>query len=258
MKRTLIIVSTIVMTGTGVCRGQVSGNVAYAQAGGKARAEQSDLARRVLTQYELPPTGTSTFVEASVLMNVKPDEYVAVFGVVLEAENVAECGRKMDATLKEFSDGVNALGVAADDLFVDFVAQNKVYGYEVTGDIAREKLVGFELKKNVAIHFKDRPLLDKLVLAAARARIFDLIKVDSVVKDVERIQDRLADEAARVIKRKTARTERLLGIKLQPPAQVYAEKFQIHYPTELYDSYTAYESWDPLESTCRHASLSIL
>ena len=40
-------------------------------------------------------------------------------------------------------------------MFVDFVAQNRIYGFEVQGDIAREKPVGFELKKNVSIHYKD-------------------------------------------------------------------------------------------------------
>ena len=30
---------------------------------------------------------------------------------------------------------------------VDFIAQNKIYGFDVTGNIAKEKLVGFDLKK---------------------------------------------------------------------------------------------------------------
>jgi hypothetical protein len=34
----------------------------------------------------------------------------------------------------------------------------------------------------------------------------------------------------------------LLGIRLLPPAQVYASKPSIYFPTEMYDSYTAYES----------------
>ncbi len=40
----------------------------------------------------------------------------------------------------------------------------------MVGEIAREKLVGFELKKNVSIHFKDKMLIDKLVVAASRGR----------------------------------------------------------------------------------------
>ena len=38
------------------------------------------------------------FVDASVLMNVKADEFVATFGVAEEAETVEACQAKMDAT----------------------------------------------------------------------------------------------------------------------------------------------------------------
>jgi uncharacterized protein YggE len=238
-----IVVHVLAGSGVGVSRGQVGGNVGFAQGGsGKARAEQSERARRVLSTQELPPTGTSTFVEASVLMNVRPDEYVAVFALARDGETVAECGKKMDATLKEFTTDLKALGIADQDIFVDFIAQNKLYGFELTGDIAREKLVGFDLKKNVSIHYKDRALLDKLVVAAAKSQIFDLVKVDTVVKDAPRIHDRLVETAARIIKTKMSRYEKLLDIKLKAPAQVYAERSGVHYPTDLYDSYIAHDS----------------
>jgi uncharacterized protein YggE len=175
-------------------------------------------------------------------MNVKADEHVAVFAVSQEGETVAECNKKMDATLKDLTAVLKPLGLAGDDLFADFAAQNKIYGFEVTGDIAREKLVGFELKKNVSVHYRDRLLIDGITVAAAQVGVFDLVKVDYVVKDVARVQDRLAEEAARVIKQKAARYEKLLGIKLLPPAQVYAERPAAHYPTRMYDSYTAYEA----------------
>ena len=100
------------------------------------------------------------FVESSVLMNVKADEYVAVFGVAREGETLADCSKKMAATVKAFADELKTLGIGGDDVFVDFIAQY----------------------------------------------------------------------------------EKLLGIKLQPPAQVYAQKFAVHYPTDLYDSYRAFES----------------
>ncbi len=225
-----------------LCCAQVGGNVGFAQNGGKGRAVQNERSKRVLTREELPPSATSTFVEANVLMNVRADEYVAVFGVLQEAETVAECNRKMDATIKQFNDELKTLGIGDDARFVDFIAQNKIYGYEVTGEIAREKLVGFELKKNVSIHYKDTTLLDKLVLAASHSQIFDLIKVDYIVSDLDRIEDRLIEEASRIIKRKASRFEKLLDIKLQPPAQVLAEKSAIYYPTGMYDSFTAFES----------------
>jgi len=242
MMRLLTLTVTTLVAFPALVFAQASGNVGYSQNGGKARAVQNERNKRVLTKEDIPPTGTSTFVEANVLMNVRADEYVAIFGISQDGETVAECGRKMDATIKQFTDELKTLGIAEGARFVDFIAQNKIYGFEVAGDVAREKLVGFELKKNISIHFKDMPLLDKIIIAGSRSQIFDLIKVDYIVSDMDPIQDKLMEEASRIIKRKASRYEKLLEIKLQPPAQIYAEKSAIYYPTGMYDSYTAFES----------------
>ena len=241
MKRAMILF-LLMVSAAGAAFAQASGNVGYSQAGGNAKAEQNERNKRALPKDDQPPSASTMFVEANVLMNLKADEYVAVFGLAQECTTVPECNQKMDATVAEFTGALKRLGVAERETYVDFAAQNKIYGYELEGQIAREKLVGFELKKNISVHYKDPQLLDKLVIAAAASKIFDLIKVDYIVKDVTGVQQRLAEEAARIVKQKAARYETLLGIKLLPPAQIYAERPSIYYPTELYDSYTAYES----------------
>lgn len=225
-----------------VCYAQASGNIGYSQNGGNARAEQNERNKRALAATDVPPTANSMFIEASVLMNVKADEFVAVFGISQECATIAECNQKMDTTVSSYSTELKQLGVTGDDVFVDFAAQNKIYAYEVTGSMAKEKLVGFELKKNISVHYKDKALLDKLVIAASRSKIFDLIKVDYIVKDTNSVHNQLMEEAAKVIRQKVTRYEKLLGIRFQPSAQVYAEKPGIYYPTEMYDSYTAFES----------------
>ncbi len=242
MTRLLTLSMTALVAFPALVLAQASGNVGYSQNGGKARAVQNERSKRVLTKEDIPPTGTSTFVEANVLMNVRADEYVAVFGILQEGATITECSLKLDATIKQFTDELKTLGIADGALFVDFIAQNKIYGFEVTGEVAREKLVGFELKKNISIHFKDMTLLDKIIIAGSRSQIFDLIKVDYIVTNMDPIQDKLMEEASRIIKRKASRYEKLLEIKLQPPAQIYAEKSAIYYPTGMYDSYTAFES----------------
>jgi uncharacterized protein YggE len=148
----------------------------------------------------------------------------------------------MNSTVDGFSGELKRLGISGDEMFVDFVAQNRIYGFQLASDIAKEKLVGFELKKNVSVHYKDKLLLDKLVIAGSRSNIFDLIKVDYVVRDTTSVENRLREEAAKVIKDKAARYEQLLNINLQPPAQLYAERPSTYFPTELYDSYVAAES----------------
>jgi uncharacterized protein YggE len=240
MRRVAVLV--LILLAPAACRGQVSGNVAYAQGGGKARAEQNERSKRTLTSQDLPPSRNSTFVEANVLMNVKADEYVVVFAVAREGETLAECSRKVDETLRAFTADLKELGIGGDEIAVDFIAQERIYGYETTGEVAREKLVGYELKKTASIRYKDRDMLDRIVLAAARAEIHDLVKVDYLVSDPGRVRQRLMEEAGRVIKEKARRYETLLDITLRPPGQIYAERPAAYYPTALYDSYTAFES----------------
>lgn len=240
----IVMILLLMLAGRSVCPAQASGNIGYSQSGGNARAEQNERNKRVLAKEDAPPSATSMFIEANVLMNVKADEHVAVFGLAQECLTVAECNQKMDATVGQFSTDLKRLGIASNALFVDFAAQNKIYGFQLESNLAKEKLVGFELKKNISVHYQDKLLLDKLLVTAAQSKIFDLIKVDYIVRDTGSIHNQLAEEAARIIKQKMARHEKLLGIKLRPPAQVFAERYSAYFPTEMYDSYTAYESED--------------
>jgi hypothetical protein len=238
----MLLVVLLILAGQGVCMAQALGNIGYGQSGGNARAEQNERNKRVLAKEDAPPSTTSMFIEASVLMNIKADEHVAVFGLAQECVTVPECNQKMDVTTNQFSGDLKRLGIASEAIFVDFAAQNKIYGFQLEGNLAKERLVGFELKKNISVHYQDRLLLDKLLVTAAQSKIFDLIKVDYIVRDTGSVHNRLAEEAARIIKQKMARHERLLGIKLQPPTQIFAERYSAYFPTEMYDSYTASES----------------
>ena len=186
----------------------------------------------------------AAFLDAGVLMNVRADEYVAVFAVSEEGATTIESNAKMDATLAAFKESLRALGVREEETYTDFVAQVRIYSYKIQDNITSEELVGFELKKNVSIHFRDKALLDKLTQAASRARIYDLVKVDYIVRDTLAIQERLREEAARIIARKAAAHARLLGARLVGPPQVVADKPSIYYPIEQYDSYTAAETED--------------
>ena len=222
---------------------QVGGNVGYGQAGGRARAEQNERAKRQLTREEMPPTDTSMFVDANVLMNVKADEFVATFGVAVEAETVEACQEKMNATIAAFTEALKPLGIGPEVLFVDFTAQTKVYDYKIEGSLAREHLAGFELKKTVAVRFRDKALIDRLVVAASRAKVYDLVKVDYVVTDLAPIQERLA-EAAAAVDQGQGRPPRAAcsASSTTPRPQVYAERSSAYFPTEMYDPYTAGES----------------
>ena len=181
------------------------------------------------------------FVEANVAMNVKADAYVVVFGVVQEAANAAESNNKTDAQIAGFIRDLESLGVKRSDVFVDFITQNKVYDYTTNGSVTTEKLSGFETKKNVAVRYRDRELLNKITATAAKEAIYDLIKVDYVVSDINAVHARLFEEAVKIVKQKEAMYANSFGIKLSP-TNLASEKYDAFYPGELYASYQAFEA----------------
>jgi uncharacterized protein YggE len=181
------------------------------------------------------------FVEANVLVNMKADAYVAVFGVVQEALTAAESNDKTDAAIAGFVGDLEGLGIKRGDVFIDFITQNKVYDYTTSGNTVTEKFSGFETKKNVAVRYKDRDALGKILSAGAKASIFDLIEVNYVVSDQSGVRSKLYDEAVKIIKQKQASYETSFGVRLSA-TNLASEKYDAFYPDELYANYQAFEA----------------
>lgn len=181
-------------------------------------------------------------IEAYVLLNAAPDEFVAVFGASQEATTAGESNQKLNSRIEQFLGDAQRLGVARGDTFVDFITQNRIYNFAPASDgTIRETLSGFETKKTIAVRYKDRALLEKLLDAAARASIFDLIKVDYVVNDMSKIRSRLFEEAARIVKQKEENYTRTLGLAIRRHS-IMQETYATYYPVELYQTYTAFET----------------
>jgi uncharacterized protein YggE len=229
---------------------QTSGNIAYGNSSSLTRAEQAERQQRILSKEDLPPDN-SMFVDAAVLMNVKAEEYVATFAIAREGATVDEAASKMSDTLKHFTNALKALHIRDADIAIDFITEPKIYSYDINGNVAKEHLSGFELKKNVSVHYTDPEMLDKLNAAAATSDIFDLVKVDYIVRDTNAVQAKVMAEAAGVIQQKLARDEKLLGIRVKSTPAIYAERADIHYPSAMYDGYTPAEA----ESLSRPSNL---
>jgi len=148
---------------------------------------------------------------------------------------------KTDAAISGFTKDLDGIGIKRSDIFIDFITQNKVYDYTANGNTVTEKFSGFETKKNVAVRYRDRELLDKVLSAAARSSIFDLIEVNYTVNDINSVHGRLYDEAVKVIRQKETSYANSFGTKLSP-TNLANEKYDAFYPGELYSNYQAFEA----------------
>lgn len=180
-------------------------------------------------------------LQAEVLYNVQPSSYLAIFSVTQMAENMEDVDRFMNLRLDNFKKAVQNLGISDNQIFTDFVTL--VPKFEVQIDkkrkskTANEVPVGFELKKNIHIGFADMKLLDKMITAAAANEIYDLARVDVNFKNVQKIHEELRAEGMKIIQAKAA-PYTSLGLKLYPLSM--GDNFETYFPTENYESYTAY------------------
>jgi uncharacterized protein YggE len=238
MKKAFLVFSILFFVKT-VSFAQVSGNQLY-NPNTQPTPYRTSASFLTGTESNNSETVQVYYLESSVLMNLKADEYNAVFGIAQEGKTAQESEQKVDALIGQLTGALNSLGIAGADIYVDFITQNPVYEYDAQGKTAKENLVGYQTKKNVSIRYKTESVLRQITNAANRAGIYDLIKVDYVVGNQQNIKLQLMEEAIKIIKRKEEMGN-LLGIKLKPVA-IVQENFQVFTPNELYRTYQAYET----------------
>jgi uncharacterized protein YggE len=239
MKKAFLVFSLLFFVNA-ISFAQESGNRIY---GNNSYYQQSRRQPQTNTGSLIAQNSNFYSVEASVLMNIKPDAFVAVFGINEEAKTSSASNDEVNQKVADFTKALSSLGVTKSDIFVDFITQNRIYDYTAQGGKAIETLTGFETKKTIAIRYKSRDLFEKLLETAAQFSIFDLIKVDYVVTDFDAVRARLFDEAVKVIKAKEEKYTNSLGVKLSPIG-LSSEKYDAFYPAESYLKYQAYESGD--------------
>ncbi len=186
----------------------------------------------------------STFIiEGSVLKNVIADGYVATFGLAEEGLSLKDCNKRITDRINDFVADLVKFGIQKNDIYVDMTTQNKIYDYNVTGSFAEQYLKGFELKKNVVFRFNKIGDLDRIMLIAAEYKIYDIVKVDYIVNDIESIYQELFKSVTAIIEKKKALYASAGTSPIQPVGtQVYAEQFTSYYPEQLYKSYVVNES----------------
>ncbi len=232
-----------------ICFAQESGNRIYGYTQNKRTPTVGD--------GVLMSSGNGNFqIEASVLLNLKPDSFVAVFGVAQEAKDAEESNNKVNAQIDNFVKNLSGLGITKTDIYIDFIVQNKIYDYQIKGDVAEQYLSGFETKKTVAVKYKSRESFEKILAAAAKVQIFDLIKVDYIVSNFDTVKDQLFEEATKIIKQKEVRYKNSFEM-LMKPIGLAIEKYDAFYPAERYQGYQASESAAAMSNDYRNVRTTL-
>ena len=181
-------------------------------------------------------------ITGKILMNVEADEYLAVFGVSQEGLTSSVCNSSINQRIDGFKEHLSEFGVTEEDVYVDMITQNVVFDYKIEDKQATQYKKGFEIKKNVIFRFKNIEDLDKILVYAAKYDIYDIVKVDYVILDIEKLYERLFEEAVAKIKMKKRLYIGATDLSLEKASLIRSEHFNIIFPKELYRKYQAYES----------------
>jgi hypothetical protein len=105
--------------------------------------------------------------------------------------------------------------------------------------------VGFEMKKNIHILFRNSDIMDAIISEMAFADIYDMVKVDYNIDGIQTYYEELRKAALSVI---ATKEQTYKDVKMHIDVYSMADGFNCTYPMERYKSYTAYNSGSSYQS----------
>jgi uncharacterized protein YggE len=196
--------------------------------------------------------------EVNGLFNRKADAYLAIFNMTQVGENASVANDLLNSRYQNFVNEVASAGVKPEDVFLDMVSQVPIYELEVTkkffSKTYNEVPKGFELQKNIHVKFNKGEVLDKILTAAAKHEIYDLIKVDYFVENTSAVYETLRDSVIAYAKRKT-NDYKQLNVNLDTVYRVLTEQTSVTFPIDRYSKYQPASS-SSIESVGKKSGLT--
>jgi uncharacterized protein YggE len=181
-------------------------------------------------------------LEVNAMYNVKADSYLAIFNLIQAGNTARETDSLMNERIARFRRDLEKIGISGSDVVIDMLTMVPVY------EIATERKLfsrtyteipaGFEVQKNIHVHFSDDQKLDKIITAAAINEIYDLIKVDYYVKNTQKLYDSLRTEASKLVQKRIDQYKSL-GVAMEGQWTLATDKIGVFFPL---DRYTRYQS----------------
>lgn len=221
--------------------GQAAGNAVYERVlNGKGGSGSAPVDLNVI------PVSSYSFgnmLEANVLMNVRATAFTAIFSLTQHAKTVEEADALMKSRTEIFKQHMNAAHIDDSQIFIDPVSLVPTYETEVINKKLSKTLnevpTGFEMKKNVHITFHKHGQINDIVTAAARAEVYDLVKVEYAIDNMDELVNNMRQDALNILLVKKAAMEKL-GISAKYTRM--GERVGSAYPFERYAQYTAFKT----------------
>ncbi|EZH72976.1 hypothetical protein ATO12_18330 [Aquimarina atlantica] len=195
-------------------------------------------------QKDLTPNPVIT-IDAKVLNNIVADSYTAIFNIVQIGKTSQETNTIMNERVEKVKDELRTKGILEGDLIIDVISFVPVYETVVEKKLFSKKYnevpKGFELQQNIHIKFTNVNQFEKILSTCANNEIYNLVKVDYFINDIQTVYKQLRTEILKTLKEKQQfYTD--LGFDLTSYHPTIADTKYCHFPKEFYKSYQAFHS----------------
>jgi hypothetical protein len=200
---------------------------------------------RAISPERMPAEGDLTFTIKG-LYNASADSYLAIFTSTQVGETEKEANQLLKSKIDSIRKGVEGRSEEI-DMFVDMISFVPLYETQVEKKIFSKKTyneipMGFELKKNLHFKYSDPKILEYLVTLCAEYEIYDLVRVDYFIEDIDKKKSQLIMKAEGMLKQKIFRYGLMTQEDYKDKNRLMTEGFKVHLPHEQYQTYTAFAS----------------
>jgi len=214
---------------------QNSGNINYNQ---NIKLSETDL--------YLDFSKDELIIQVKGVSNIKADNYVAVFSVTQLGKTAKEVNELINTRINSVKTYCKSLDSKI-VFYTDMISFVPMYEYEVEKKVFNKKTyneipIGFEIKKNIHINYTNTVQLDAIISVCAENEIYDLVRVDYFVSDMEKNRKEMTTKANLLLNEKIKYYESILNMDFTNSNKIISDNFATFYPVESYQSYKAYSS----------------
>ncbi|WP_103071144.1 SIMPL domain-containing protein [Aquimarina sediminis] len=184
-------------------------------------------------------------IDAKVLNNIVADSYTAIFNIVQIGKTSQETNTLMKERIAKVKEDLQTNGIADEDVIIDVISFVPVYETVIEKKLFSKKYnevpKGFELQQNIHIKFTKVNQFEKILSSCANNEIYNLVKVDYYINDVQSIYRQLRTEILKTLKEKQ-QFYADLGFDITSYHPTIADTKYCHFPKEFYKNYQAFNS----------------
>lgn len=195
-------------------------------------------------QQQLYPSNVLT-IDVKALQNVSATTYTAIFNmsqIGVTAENTTDL---MSERVDKIKSILSTKGITESNIAIDVISFLPVYEIEVTKKLFSKTFTevpkGFELQQNIHIQFTKTNQFESILNACAKSEVYNLIKVDYFIEDMQLVYKNLQDKLLDIIDEKKEYYS-LLGFDLANYNITVADDKYCYFPKDFYRSFQTHNS----------------